>query len=193
MPPGISGFTRGNLLAGCRLVGSPGRGRNTAWVPGSIYEEVGGRAFFEALVDRFYVGVESDPILRPMYPDDLVGARERLSLFLMQFFGGPDDYDKLRGHPRLRMRHMEFPIDALARDAWLAHMRAALATSDAPEDARAAMDRYFDQTSAFLINHGGLSIAGSSSDDQGPGLPIGGARRRLLGRRSGTPGGEDPC
>jgi hemoglobin len=193
IPPGISGFTRANLLAWSSFVGSPERRRNTALVPVTIYEEVGGRAFFEALVDRFYAGVETDPILRPMYPDDLDGARQRLSLFLMQFFGGPDDYDKLRGHPRLRMRHMPFPIDTAAREAWLSHMLAALRASDAPDDAREAMARYFDQTSAFLINHGGLSISGSSSDDRGPGLPIGGGSRRLLGRRSETPADGDPC
>ena len=48
--------------------------------------------FFEALVGRFYEGVETDPILRPLYPEpDLAGARHRLTLFLAQYWGGPHD------------------------------------------------------------------------------------------------------
>ncbi len=37
--------------------------------PASLYERAGGTPFFEALVDRFYEGVESDPVLRPIYPE----------------------------------------------------------------------------------------------------------------------------
>jgi hemoglobin len=55
-----------------------------------------------------------------MYPeDDIDGAIERLTLFLMQYWGGPTTYSDQRGHPRLRMRHAQFPIDFAARDAWL--------------------------------------------------------------------------
>ena len=71
----------------------------------SLYERAGGMPFFEALVGRFYDGVETDPILRPLYPEPtLAGARHRLTLFLAQYWGGPTTYDQERGHPRLRMR-----------------------------------------------------------------------------------------
>ena len=84
--------------------------------------------FFEALVGRFYAGVADDPILRPIYPEaDLAPAQRRLTLFLAQYWGGPRTYDEERGHPRLRMRHAPFAIDAVARDRWLLHMRAAIA------------------------------------------------------------------
>ena len=72
----------------------------------SFYEQVGGEKFFSNLVSQFYAYVETDPILRPMYPDsELKVAAERLQLFLEQYWGGPTTYQDTRGHPRLRMRH----------------------------------------------------------------------------------------
>lgn len=93
----------------------------------NFYQQVGGRPAFAALVDAFYDGVATDPVLRPMYPEgDLGPAKERLLLFLEQYWGGPTTYTERRGHPRLRARHAPFPIDAEARDRWLTHMRAAV-------------------------------------------------------------------
>jgi hemoglobin len=104
--------------------------------PTSLFDRVGGTAFFDALVERFYDGVVGDPLLAPMYPPgDLDGARRRLSLFLSQYWGGPGTYSEERGHPRLRMRHARFVIDDAARDAWLGHMAVALDGADAIADA----------------------------------------------------------
>src|SRR5437588_11989547 len=102
----------------------------------TIFEAVGGLETFRRLVDAFYRGVETDPLLRPMYPADLTESREHLALFLAQYFGGPGTYSEQRGHPRLRRRHLPFPIDAAARDAWLRHMRAAVEEIALPEPAR---------------------------------------------------------
>jgi hemoglobin len=120
--------------------------------PVTVYEFVGGDPPFRALVEAFYRGVETDPLLRPMYPGDLTDAREHLFLFLIQFFGGPDRYDRLRGHPRLRLRHAPFRIGAAERDAWLRHMLAALDASDIPQPARTIMRNYFTSTAQFLVN-----------------------------------------
>lgn len=94
----------------------------------TVYEHVGGYGFFEALVDRFYEVVADDPVLLPLYPEapDLSGARRRLTLFLVQYWGGPATYSAERGHPRLRMRHFPFAIGERERDHWLAAMRVAL-------------------------------------------------------------------
>ncbi|GII55583.1 globin [Planotetraspora thailandica] len=89
----------------------------------SFYDLVGGEETFQRLVHRFYEGVVEDPLLRPLYPDDdLDGAEERLRMFLIQYWGGPNDYSLRRGHPRLRMRHAPFVIGEAQRDAWLTHM-----------------------------------------------------------------------
>jgi hemoglobin len=84
--------------------------------PVSFYQAVGGEETFTRLVHRFYQGVAEDPLLRPVYPaKDLGPAEEHLRLFLMQYWGGPRTYDELRGHPRLRMRHVRFAIGEAER------------------------------------------------------------------------------
>lgn len=124
-------------------------------MPGStFYEQVGGRAFFERLVDDFYAGVADDPVLRPMYPEqDLAGAKERLTGFLEQYWGGPTTYSEQRGHPRLRMRHMPFTIDGDARDRWLHHMTTAVESSSASPLHRAELLDYFDRAAHAMVNH----------------------------------------
>ena len=110
--------------------------------------------FFEALVDRFYQGVESDPALLAIYPDrtDLIGARWRLSHFLAQYWGGPTTYSNERGHPRLHMRHLSFAIDPAARDRWLTHMRAAVASMAPPSDIKVRLLQYFDMAAEAMRN-----------------------------------------
>ena len=111
----------------------------------TVFAAAGGMAFFEALVDRFYDGVAADPVLLALYPEpqDLDGARHRLTLFLAQYWGGPTSYSDERGHPRLRMRHAPFAIGPEARDHWVAHMTEALDTLAPPADLRARFDEYF--------------------------------------------------
>lgn len=118
----------------------------------TLYERAGGRAFFEALVDRFYNGVAEDPILRPLYPPNLKPPREHLTKFLIQYWGGPTDYMDERGHPRLRMRHVNFAIGWAERDAWFRQMEAAVSSSDLPSEDQALMMDYFNTSATFLIN-----------------------------------------
>lgn len=95
--------------------------------PGTFYSQIGGHDTFVRLVDAFYLGVADDEVLRPMYPEEDLGpAKERLTMFLEQYWGGPATYSEQRGHPRLRMRHAPFRVDPDARDRWLAHMRTAV-------------------------------------------------------------------
>jgi hemoglobin len=120
---------------------------------GTLYEAIGGMPFFERLVGAFYDGVEADPVLRPIYPgEDLGPARRHLTLFLAQYWGGPKDYDRERGDPRLRMRHFPFAIGPEERDRWLGHMRAAIDEQDPSPDVRAALLRYFEMAAEALRN-----------------------------------------
>lgn len=119
----------------------------------SLYQRAGGTSFFEALVARFYAGVAEDPELRPLYPEvDLAPAQHRLTLFLIQYWGGPRTYDEERGHPRLRMRHAPFAIGPLERDRWLVHMRAAIAGLAPPEDVAADLERYIAMAAEAMRN-----------------------------------------
>lgn len=119
----------------------------------SFFDAVGGEPTFRRLVARFYQGVADDPLLRPMYPEEDLGpAEERLTLFLMQYWGGPGTYSANRGHPRLRIRHAPFRVDVAARDAWLLHMREAVDSLGLPEPHHTALWDYLERAAYFMVN-----------------------------------------
>jgi hemoglobin len=118
----------------------------------TLYDAVGGMPFFERLVARFYQGVADDPVLRPLYPEDLESPTRHLTLFLAQYWGGPTTYDAERGHPRLRMRHAPFAVGPDQRDPWLVHKRAAVVAVGPPPPARRALLEYFEAAAEAMRN-----------------------------------------
>ena len=119
----------------------------------SLYARAGGTPFFERLVARFYAGVDGDPLLRAIYPEaDLAPAQRRLTLFLIQYWGGPTTYNDERGHPRLRMRHAPFVIGLAERDRWLLHMRAAIEELAPPPDVADELERYIAMAAEAMRN-----------------------------------------
>ncbi len=135
-----------------RLVAA-GQGFSQPQYTDNFYETVGGHATFVKLVDAFYDGVADDEVLRPMYPEqDLGPAKERLLLFLEQYWGGPRTYGEQRGHPRLRMRHMPFRVGPQARDHWLQHMRAAVDSLGLAPLHEATLWDYLDRAAHSMVN-----------------------------------------
>ena len=126
----------------------------------SLFEEVGGSQFFDRLVDRFYEGVATDDVLLPLYPEqsDLSGAKERLTLFLQQYWGGPTTYSDERGHPRLRQRHFPFVIGERERDRWMVHMMAAVDELSPNETVHHQLTEYMTMASTAMINSPGATI-----------------------------------
>jgi hemoglobin len=121
--------------------------------PVTFYEAVGGEETFTRLVRRFYEEVAADQVLRPVYPTaDLGPAEEHLRLFLIQYWGGPATYNELRGHPRLRMRHVRFRIGETERDLWLKHMRTALDELALPAPLDAQLWDYLVMAAHSLVN-----------------------------------------
>ena len=119
----------------------------------SLFEQFGGHQTFHRLVEAFYDGVAHDPELKAMYPEeDLEPAKERLELFLVQYWGGPTTYSQRRGHPRLRMRHMPFRITPDQRDRWLRHMMAACDEVSLPASADALLREYLTRAAYSLVN-----------------------------------------
>ncbi len=120
----------------------------------TLFEEVGGSEFFDRLVERFYEGVASDDVLLPLYPEqsDLSGAKERLTLFLQQYWGGPTTYSDERGHPRLRQRHFPFVIGQLERDRWMVHMMAAVDELSPNDSVHRQLEEYMEMASTAMIN-----------------------------------------
>src|SRR5271168_3545815 len=112
-----------------------------------------GEEGFTRLIAAFYRQVPSDNILGPMYPkDDLPGAEQRLRDFLIYRFGGPPRYIEERGHPRLRMRHLPFPVTQAARDRWMLLMDIAFKQAGFPPDAEKHVRDFFAGMSTFMIN-----------------------------------------
>ena len=118
----------------------------------TIYERVGGYQFFVELVERFYQFVEADLSLRPLYPEDLEPGKAHLTAFLAQYWGGPHRYSLERGHPRLRQRHMPFPIGQKERDTWVIHIVSALDSMEISVDEATLLEDYFKSTATLMIN-----------------------------------------
>ena len=119
----------------------------------TFYDEIGGFDTFQRIVHRFYEGVSTDEVLRPLYPEEDLGpAEERFLLFLVQYWGGPTTYSDDRGHPRLRMRHAPFRIGPAQRDAWLRAMRVAVDESGIDEPYRTQLWDYLESTAQHMMN-----------------------------------------
>jgi hemoglobin len=117
-----------------------------------IYQTLGEDGFTR-LVAAFYRRVKTDDLLGKMYPPgDFEAAEERLKLFLVQRFGGPTTYSDQRGHPRLRMRHAPFDVDALARNRWMKLMTEAMEETAVPAEIVTILKPYFESTATFMIN-----------------------------------------
>jgi len=103
--------------------------------PASLFQLLGGEAGVRRLVDRFYDIMDVAPeaaIVRSLHPPELTNSREKLFLFLVGWTGGPPRYLERFGHPRLRMRHLPFPIGVRERDEWLWCMDKALSEEEIP-------------------------------------------------------------
>lgn len=120
-----------------------------------VHDLVGGERI-AAMVAAFYRRVPQDPILGPMYPqDDMAGAEQRLRSFLTYRLGGPPDYLRDRGHPRLRMRHAPFAVDRAARDRWMELMREAMVEAGLPPEIQSYLDGFLGDIATFLQNRPG--------------------------------------
>ncbi len=121
----------------------------------SLYDQLGGDAGVRALVDHFYDRMDARPdasTIRAMHPDDLSGSRHKLHLFLTMWTGGPRTYMEERGHPRMRARHLPFPIDDAARDAWMACMHDALEATVANPTMQSDLAKAFQRLADHMRN-----------------------------------------
>jgi hemoglobin len=119
------------------------------------YVRLGGESGVRALVDRFYDLMELDPqfsAIRTLHAPSLDAARDKLFLFLSGWLGGPPVYVAKYGHPRLRARHLRFPIAIRERDLWLLCMRRALADVGASDEFTDALMRAFFGTADWMRN-----------------------------------------
>ncbi len=121
----------------------------------SPYDALGGETGVRRLVDAFYDSMmtlpEAEHILK-LHPEDLSVSREKLFMFLSGWFGGPSLYSQVYGHPRLRARHLPFPIGREERDAWLLCMEAALEEMSLDRALRFQLMQAFQMTADHMQN-----------------------------------------
>jgi hemoglobin len=121
------------------------------------FEAMGGEPAVRTLVDRFYDLMDELPeatTIRAMHPPDLSESRDKLHWFLCGFFGGPQLYVQRFGHPKLRRRHLPFPIDDAARDAWMTCMLRAVGDEIGDPQLRDQLEQAFARTAAHMRNRG---------------------------------------
>ena len=117
------------------------------------YEEIGGDPTVRAIADAFYDVIEAEsPTLRAMLPDDTAGSRDKLYQFLSGWTGGPPLYWEQHGHPRLRMRHVPFPIDLAAAEEWARCMEKAIDSVEMPDDAARFLTDQLAKAALTLVN-----------------------------------------
>lgn len=122
------------------------------------YEALGGEAVVRRLVDRFYELMDTLPEaqgIRALHPDDLASSREKLFLFLTGWLGGPPLYVERFGHPRLRARHLPFPIGESERDQWLFCMQQSVNELDVEQQWRDFLMEKFGGLADFMRNKEG--------------------------------------
>lgn len=123
--------------------------------PITPFEALGAESRVRALVDRFYDLMDLEPAyaqLRAAHGTHLDAARDKLFWFLCGWLGGPNHYIERFGHPRLRMRHMPFPIGIAERDQWLLCMDQALRETGVHDDLRERLNTSFFQTADWMRN-----------------------------------------
>jgi hemoglobin len=119
------------------------------------YQIIGGEPTVRALVHRFYQLMDELPEaweIRKLHPQDLSGSEEKLYLYLTGWLGGPQLYVERFGHPRLRSRHMPFPVDSQARDQWMMCMHQSLEENVANEEIRSKLYKSLQDLADFMRN-----------------------------------------
>ena len=122
------------------------------------FETLGGEPAVRRLVDRFYDLMDIEPrfaALRALHPTTLEGSRDKLFWFLCGWLGGPSHYEDRFGHPRLRARHLPFPIGIRERDDWLACMTQAMDEEGVPAALRERLQQSFHNTADWMRNRAG--------------------------------------
>jgi len=118
----------------------------------TLYEAIGGAEAVRSLVEKFYPKVQADPLLSPLFPEDINPVMEKQYQFLTQFFGGPSLYSDAYGHPMMRARHLPFPVTPSRAEAWLNCMARALEETDIPQSLHAVVIERLSGPAHHFIN-----------------------------------------
>lgn len=119
------------------------------------YERLGGDEAVRRLCQTFYQIMSDTPqtqLIRAMHPENIKISEDKLYMFLSGWLGGPPLYTDKYGHPRLRGRHLPFPIGIEERDQWLYCMAQTLKTMELDQIFAEQLMSSFVQTADFMRN-----------------------------------------
>lgn len=108
-----------------------------ATTPNTPFYRLGGHETMQAIVDRFYDLMDSDPAyahLRAMHAPDLSFMRKSLAGFLTGWSGGPRDWFEQNPGKCMMSAHKDYVITPLVARQWADAMKRAIADV-APADA----------------------------------------------------------
>ena len=136
---------------------------------GKLYQAIGGVDACRKLSAAFYARVGRDPLLRPLFPGKtMTCAIEEFAAFLIQFLGGPSEHTQRRWWLSLRESHLRFKITPKHRDAWMGNMILALDDVKIEEPVRTVLRRFFEQSSAYVVNDGQAAVAEDRIEEIAP-------------------------
>ncbi|WP_146810943.1 MULTISPECIES: globin [Aneurinibacillus] len=116
------------------------------------YEAIGGEQTIRKLVAAFYSRVANDPLLSPIFPEDLTLTEQKQFMFLTQFLGGEPLYNNMYGHPMMRARHMAFQVTPLRAERWLKLMKESMDEIGMEGPAREYMYERLIQVAHHMVN-----------------------------------------
>jgi hemoglobin len=88
--------------------------------PEGLYQDIGQDGIYQLLEDFYLVLMDSEiSDIFPQGKDAMVDASKKSADFFIGLLGGPPLYHQRHGPPRLRARHLPFPISNHTREVWL--------------------------------------------------------------------------
>lgn len=108
------------------------------------------------MAETFYDVIEEEsPLIRGLLPAKTDNTRHKFYMYLSGWLGGPPLYEVKWGHPRLRMRHMPFPIGTTEAEEWMTCMRHAMDRVAIGEPLRSFLDTRLGELALHMRNKGG--------------------------------------
>ncbi len=117
----------------------------------TLYEQLGAENL-QQMVNNFYDLVVEDKAISHLFTTDMEVVKQKQTMFLTQFLGGPMLYNQTFGHPRMRMRHMPHKITGEGAMAWLNCMNQAIDKLDIDEELKTTLCNCFPKLAAHMVN-----------------------------------------
>ncbi len=90
--------------------------------------------------------------LLAIHPQPMDRIRHVFFLYLTMWLGGPNEFEKQFGHPRLRARHLGFAVTPVLKRQWMYCMRKAMLQSVHDITLAEKLLEALDQLAEHMIN-----------------------------------------